>query len=143
MHEMALAEGILAVVLDAARGERVRRVQIDAGRLQAIVADSLQFSFQLLAEGSSAADATLELREIPLRMRCKKCGDENEYDFPPSFCSRCTASEFILISGDELKVNSVELENGTVFNRPSESVQEALQEQLREHVKQKHIGGDQ
>jgi hydrogenase nickel incorporation protein HypA/HybF len=142
MHEMALAEGILAVVLDAAGSERVRRVQIDAGRLQAIVPESLKFSFQLLAEDSSAADAILELKEIPLRMRCRNCGEESEYDFPPSFCSRCKASQFHLVSGDELNVNSVELENGLVLNRPSEDVQEALQEQLREHVRHEHLRGD-
>ena len=143
MHEMALAEGILAVVLDAAGNERVRRIQIDAGRLQAIVPESLQFSFQLLAEGSSASEANLELKEIPLRMSCKNCGDEREYDFPPPFCSRCTGTEFNLVSGDELKVNSLELENGTVLSRPSESVQEALREQLREHVKHDHLREDQ
>jgi hydrogenase nickel incorporation protein HypA/HybF len=138
MHEMALAEGILAVVLDAAKDQRVVKIQLQAGRLQAIVPDSLQFSFQLIAEGTSAANARVELKEIPLRMRCNNCTAEDEYSFPPSFCVHCRATDFVLVSGDELIVDSVQLDTGDIIQRPSDEKQDELQDQIREHVRHDH-----
>lgn len=54
MHEMGFAEGILAVALDAADGRKVRRIQLQVGKLHQVVGDSLQFSFELLATETSA-----------------------------------------------------------------------------------------
>ncbi|HEY7543673.1 MAG TPA: hydrogenase maturation nickel metallochaperone HypA, partial [Blastocatellia bacterium] len=82
MHEMALAEGILAVVLDAAGDQKVRRICLQVGKLQMVVPDSLQFSFQLLADGTPAAEAIIEIEEIPVRLLCKQCSAESEVDQP-------------------------------------------------------------
>lgn len=139
MHEMALAEGILAVVLEAAQDQRVSKIEVQVGRLQAVVQDSLQFSFQLLAEGTQAADALVEMKEIPLRMRCNHCAEQNEYAFPPSLCTKCNAPDFELVSGDELLVDSVELETGEIIRRPSDQKQEEMQQQLRNHIQHDHM----
>lgn len=139
MHELALAEGILAVVLEVAQDQRVTKIQVQAGRLQAIVQDSLQFSFQLLADGTPAAAALVELKEIPLRMRCNRCGEQKEYVFPPSLCSQCNATDFALVTGDELLVETVELETGEIIQRPSDQKQEKMQEQLRDHILHDHM----
>ena len=53
MHEMALAEGILSVVLDASGGANVRKVDLQVGALQLVVPESLRFSF---AEAIEAQD---------------------------------------------------------------------------------------
>jgi hydrogenase nickel incorporation protein HypA/HybF len=112
MHEMALAEGILKVVLDAAEDHKVRRVRLQVGRLQMVAPDSLRFSFELVAEGTVAAGAALEMVETPARLRCGQCGAESELDLPPFNCRHCGASDIEVISGDEVMVDSVELENG-------------------------------
>ncbi|HZR98252.1 MAG TPA: hydrogenase maturation nickel metallochaperone HypA [Chloroflexota bacterium] len=112
MHEMALAEGVLAVVLDAADGEPVRRVRLRVGALQAVVPDSLQFCFQLAAEGTAAADAVLELTDVPARVVCRGCGAESELRAPPFLCRQCGAADVALVAGDELLVDAVELPSG-------------------------------
>lgn len=65
MHEMGLAEGILAVCLPIAGDRPVLRVAVSVGDQQGVSADSLEFSFQLIADGTAAAGAPLEVRMVP------------------------------------------------------------------------------
>jgi hydrogenase nickel incorporation protein HypA/HybF len=133
MHEMALAEGILSVVLDAADGQNVRRVCLQVGKLLMVVPDSLHFSFALAADGTPAAGAVLELEEIPARWRCKQCGTESILDLPPFHCRSCGASEVEVVSGDELLVEAVELETGVTIRRRTVPANAMLEEHLMEH----------
>lgn len=61
MHELGMAEGILNVVLEISGDQRVQRVVVRAGAMQAIDPDSLAFSFQLLADETRAAGAALQV----------------------------------------------------------------------------------
>jgi hydrogenase nickel incorporation protein HypA/HybF len=65
MHEVAIAQGILDVVLDVAEGRETRTVRIRAGELQAISQESLQFCFELVAQDSPAAAARVEVEIVP------------------------------------------------------------------------------
>jgi hydrogenase nickel incorporation protein HypA/HybF len=133
MHEMALAEGILAVVLDAADGQEVRRVCLQVGKLLMVVPDSLQFSFQLVADGTPAAGAVLEMEEVPARWRCKQCEAENDPALQPLHCQGCGASEVEVVSGDELLVDAVELEKGVTIRRRAGPAHDTREEHLIEH----------
>ena len=65
MHEMGLAEGILAVCLPIAGDRPVVRVAVSVGEQQAVSADSLEFSFGLISDGTPAAGAVLDVRTVP------------------------------------------------------------------------------
>jgi hydrogenase nickel incorporation protein HypA/HybF len=65
MHEVALAQGILDVVLDVADGREARTVRVRAGELNAITHDSLQFCFEMVAQDTPAAAAKLEVEIVP------------------------------------------------------------------------------
>ncbi|MGH7847365.1 MAG: hydrogenase maturation nickel metallochaperone HypA [Candidatus Binatia bacterium] len=120
MHEMGLAQGILEVVLDAAAGEKVRRISLRVGRGQMVKPDSLEFSFRLVSEGTSAAEAAFALKEVPIRLRCRQCAAETGVDFPPWNCRRCGGSDVEILSGDEFLVDAVELESGRIIARRDE-----------------------
>jgi hypothetical protein len=60
MHELGLAEGILTVATDMAGERSVTRIVVRIGDEQRIVPDSLEFGFQLLAEGTVCEGASLE-----------------------------------------------------------------------------------
>ena len=140
MHEMALAEGILQVVLDAADDEKVRVVRLQIGRLQMVVPDSLEFSFQLVAAETPAADAKIVMEEIPARLKCSQCGSEGELDLPPFNCRQCGSSDIEVLSGDQVLVEAVELENGETISRRTVPADEILAEHMKEHAMQ-HSGG--
>jgi Hydrogenase/urease nickel incorporation, metallochaperone, hypA len=64
MHELAIAEGILGVIGDIAGERRVVRISISAGTALALAPDSLAFSFQLVAQGTAADGAHLEVHTL-------------------------------------------------------------------------------
>ncbi|MGI8549892.1 MAG: hydrogenase maturation nickel metallochaperone HypA [Dehalococcoidia bacterium] len=133
MHELALAEGILAVVLDAADEQRVRRVRLRVGSLQAVVPDSLEFSFQLLAADTPACDARLEIKQVRARVRCSRCGSKSPLDVSFLNCRNCGASDIQILSGDELVVDGVEMERGWRF-RPRPATPTVSRNHLLDHA---------
>lgn len=60
MHELGLAEGILTIATDMAGDRPVTRIVVRIGEEQRIVPDSLEFGFQLLAEGTVCESASLQ-----------------------------------------------------------------------------------
>jgi hydrogenase nickel incorporation protein HypA/HybF len=64
MHEAGLCEGVLAVALDAAQGQPVKRVRVRVGEVQAVVPESFEFSWKLVTEGTDAEDAAVELHTV-------------------------------------------------------------------------------
>jgi hydrogenase nickel incorporation protein HypA/HybF len=138
MHEMALAEEILSVVLDAAGEEPVRKVELLVGTLQLVVPESLHFSFELVSEGTAAENATVKIQEILARLRCKKCNTQSAMNQPPFQCSQCGSSEVEVISGDEVLVDSVELENGEIIRRRAVAANQILARHIKDHHAHDH-----
>lgn len=137
MHELGLCEGILAVVSDIAGDRAVRRVTVRVGALQRIDRDSLEFSFGLLAAGTPADSASLEVVSVPARLRCPSCGAEGDHDpVAQIVCWDCGASSLGVIRGEEVLVDEVELdgEPPEVIRRPGTEVIEPPHEHPHEQA---------
>lgn len=117
MHEMGLAESILDIALSAAGEQKIRRISLKIGKLRMVVSESLEFSFRLAAENTIAAEARLEFQEIAARVRCNACGSETTVDPDAFFCAQCGGHDVTVISGEELWVEELELENHKVISR--------------------------
>jgi len=137
MHELAMADGLLNVVLEAARGRAVRFARLRVGRLHAVVPDSLQFSFHLLGEGTVAAGASLDLVEIPVAVQCKRCAAITDCPRPPFQCGQCSTADVSVVSGAELEVVELGLEDGTsVILHKSQT----LSDTFARHLADEHNG---
>jgi hydrogenase nickel incorporation protein HypA/HybF len=110
MHELAIAESVVQIASEHARGRRVVAVQVAAGHLRQIVPDALVFAFDLVALGTPLEGARLELREIPARVRCHDCGAETEQDGFPLACRACGGFDVEVTAGGELCVEELVLE---------------------------------
>jgi hydrogenase nickel incorporation protein HypA/HybF len=64
MHEVAVCEDVLAVTLDAARGEPVARVRVRVGARREVAPDSFRFCWTLVAQGTAAEEAVIELHHV-------------------------------------------------------------------------------
>ena len=82
MHELGIAQEIIAIVAEHAGDARVTRVVLEIGRHALILPDSIRFCFDLCSEGTVAQGAQLEIREIPGRARCRDCGADVTLDQP-------------------------------------------------------------
>jgi hydrogenase nickel incorporation protein HypA/HybF len=110
MHELGISRNIVAIVGEAAKGRRVRRITLEIGKLSGVMRDAIEFSFDVVAQGTPAAGAVLEIREIDGRARCAECGAEFAL---PDFLAACICGSRRLayLAGEELNIKSVDLED--------------------------------
>jgi len=110
MHELSVATAVLNTALRNAAERRVTAVAVRAGRLRQVVPDSLRFYFEIVARDTACEDARLDLTEVPVRLRCGQCGEEWEPGWPLFRCSRCASADVEVLSGEELEVEYIEVE---------------------------------
>ncbi len=114
MHEATLAQNIIDDIESRIEaGEisgRIRGVYLSVGRLTSVVPENLSFLFQVLAEGSALEGALLEIDRIPIRARCRSCGDSFEIDDVYFSCKGCGSPDLDILSGSELLIESVEVD---------------------------------
>ncbi|QSB16134.1 hydrogenase maturation nickel metallochaperone HypA [Natronosporangium hydrolyticum] len=109
MHEIGLCEGIVAAVQRRAEGREVTRVRVRAGVLLRVVEPSLAQAFALLAAGTSAADAVVELVQVPAAATCPDCGYNGEVTDSLATCPECFEGGLRLSGGDEIVLESITL----------------------------------
>jgi hydrogenase nickel incorporation protein HypA/HybF len=109
MHELGIAQEIVAIVAEHAGGSKVTRVVLEIGRHALILPDSIRFCFDLCSEGTVAQGARLEIREVPGRARCRDCGAEVALEQPFGTCD-CGGADLQWLGGDEIKVKEMEID---------------------------------
>jgi hydrogenase nickel incorporation protein HypA/HybF len=108
MHELGIAQEIIAIVAEHAGAAKVTRVVLEIGRHALILPDSIRFCFDLCSEGTVAQGARLEIREVPGRALCRDCGEEVALEVPFGLCD-CGSADLQWLSGDEIKVKEMEI----------------------------------
>jgi hydrogenase nickel incorporation protein HypA/HybF len=110
MHELSLAESVVAIASRHAAGRPVARVELKVGHLRQVVPSALEFAFELVAQGTVVEGAELVLEEVPAAGRCRRCGAESELPGFPLACAACGSVDVELLRGEELLVEALELE---------------------------------
>jgi hydrogenase nickel incorporation protein HypA/HybF len=110
IHELSIAQAIVDVATRSAGDSRVTRVYVKVGRLRQVVPAALEFSFELCTHGTAAEGAALELEEVPIGVACRSCGAASEPAGFPLACAACGALRVDVVRGEELLVESLELE---------------------------------
>jgi len=112
LHELGVANEVLAVVLSEAErngARQVTTVTLRVGVLRAIEPEHLSFLFSHLAHGTPADGARLEIREEPVRVECPACGVLEARSMPWE-CPRCKGTGFVAAGGDSLEIVSLEID---------------------------------
>ncbi len=110
MHELSIAEALVRIVVEHAAGRRVTKVEIKVGHLRQVVPSALEFAFELTAQGTPAEGAELVVEEVAAAGRCRPCGAESVLPGFPLTCAQCGDLDVDVIRGEELLVDSLELE---------------------------------
>jgi hydrogenase nickel incorporation protein HypA/HybF len=108
MHELAMCEAIVDTVTQRADGRRVDRVQVRIGYFRQVVPDSLQFSWELLTEGTDLAGCALDIDHVPAIVECRSCGSRTTLHMPILLCSACDGSDVDLLTGEEFLIASID-----------------------------------
>jgi len=112
MHELTIAQKILEIAEEKARGSglsKITGIRVRIGSLTTVVPDALNFCFSFAREDTMAGEANLDIEEVRAEARCDSCGS----DFPveQSFflvCSACGSTNTKLLRGTELDLLSIE-----------------------------------
>jgi hydrogenase nickel incorporation protein HypA/HybF len=114
MHELAIAEAVVGIAERHARGRRVTRVEVAVGHLRQVVPSALEFAFELVAQGTPLEGAELVLEEVPAAGRCRPCGRESRLGGFPLLCPVCGSADVEVVAGEELLVESLDVEEKEV-----------------------------
>jgi hydrogenase nickel incorporation protein HypA/HybF len=115
MHELSIAEAVVAIALDHAAGRRVVKVELKVGHLRQVVPSALEFAFALVAEGTPLDGAELEIEEVPAAGRCRRCGTETVLAAFPLLCAGCGSADLEVLRGEELLVDALELDEDVLL----------------------------
>jgi hydrogenase nickel incorporation protein HypA/HybF len=115
MHEFGIVQSLLEIVEQEAlpyKGARIAKVTLQIGRLSGAMPDALRFAFEVLRKGGIAEDSLLEIEEIPLKIQCSHCGKAAVLTDPFLICPYCENIEVEIITGRELQIKNMEIEDG-------------------------------
>ncbi len=114
MHELSIASAIVEIVERNAAGRKVTGVDVKVGHLRQVVPDALEFAFELITKDTAIEGAVLRIEAVPAIAQCHGCGAETQLEQFPAHCGKCGALDVTLSGGDELLVDSLEIETENV-----------------------------
>lgn len=108
MHEVSIAQAIVAAVTDAVDGAAVESVEVRVGALSGVVASALQFAWDVVTVQTPLAGSVLVVQSVPTTVYCPSC----QAVVAPQvgfLCPGCGELSGELRSGRELEVLSARL----------------------------------
>lgn len=112
MHELSIAQDILSIIRQNVPHEELRNihnVNVKIGDMAGVVPDSLEFSYQAITSGTEMENSKLVIEKIPFVLECSSCGKTSSNEIGIRICSHCGSSETNVISGLEMQVVDIEL----------------------------------
>lgn len=112
MHELSVAEEIINIAnqyLPIENNTEVLSVKVEIGKLSNILPDSLEFCYDALISDTKLKGSKLIIEEVPISVKCDDCGQTTFIENIIFECKNCKSSKIKLISGNELKVTELEL----------------------------------
>ncbi len=113
MHELSLATSIIETIRGESRKRpesRIVKVGLRIGELAGIDPNALEFSFDILIKDTDLAPLEVEMERMPRRHLCPTCSREFIVDDYETDCPDCGDPRTTLISGDELEIAWLEVE---------------------------------
>ena len=113
MHEMSLTEGVVEILAEEARRQgfaRVKTVWLEIGALSGVELESMEFCFDVVARGTLAEGAKLEIIRTPGQGYCLDC--EKTVGLRERFgqCPECGRHRVQMTVGDAMRVRELEVE---------------------------------
>jgi hydrogenase nickel incorporation protein HypA/HybF len=113
MHEMSLTESVIEILAEEGRRQgfsRVKTVWLEIGALSGVEPEAMMFCFDVVARGTLAEGAQLEIVRAPGRGWCLAC--EKDVALAERFgpCPECGGHRVQMTAGDEMRVKELEVE---------------------------------
>ena len=114
MHELSITQNLLEIALrhaERANARCITRLNLVVGELASIVDDSVQFYWDIVAQGTIAEGAQLYFERVPGALRCLSCNHTFSLDGLDYACPLCGAKQVAAAAGgDEFRLESIEVD---------------------------------
>ncbi len=110
MREFNITQNILDAAIDKAKSRRILKVHLLLGSFSDEREESIRFYWRDLAKGTTGDGATLHFEHIATDMRCFGCGGALVFDDGSSICTYCQNDTLNWSSGEDVKLESIEVE---------------------------------
>ncbi len=116
MHELSVCMSLLdqlTAIAEERHARRVTRIELTIGPLSGIEVDLLESAWPIASAGTLADDADFVVRATNIVVRCAACGEETEVPGNRLVCGACASPQTLVVSGEEMILQRVELETST------------------------------
>ncbi len=113
MHELSIATSILEAVQKEAvarPGAVIVKVAVRIGELAGVDTDSLMFGWEAITKETEWEQVRLEIEACAWINRCSSCANEFRVTDYQTQCPKCGEHATKLVSGDELDIAYLEVE---------------------------------
>lgn len=114
MHELSVCLSLLEEVKRVARENNagsVTRIIVKIGPLSGVEPDLLRNAYPIAAAGTLAENAEFEIEVAGIVVSCSQCGRESDAAANRLLCAHCGDYRTNLVSGDEMVLQSLELDD--------------------------------
>jgi hydrogenase nickel incorporation protein HypA/HybF len=122
VHEFGVAAAVLEAVDARAAGRRVRALRLHVGALQRLDRAVFDQAFAMIADGGVAQDATVDVVEVAVVVRCRACGAAATGEELITTCPACENHDLELVRGDDLVLESITLADRAAPDRAAQEV---------------------
>ena len=112
MHELSITQSLLEIALRHARqsdAKHITDLHIVMGELATMVDDSIQFYWDMIAEGTIAQGAKLHFRRVPAELQCMACFTKYNPKKRELVCPNCGSVGVKIIAGEEFSLEAIDV----------------------------------
>ncbi|MHC4327142.1 MAG: hydrogenase maturation nickel metallochaperone HypA [Planctomycetota bacterium] len=112
MHEMMVAQSLMAIISDEAAKHNAKPVgaKISCGTLNPVNDEALRFAFEAIAKETSCEGLEFQIEHKPLRGRCRNCGYNFNVELSQPACSECSSEDFALLPDAPLILEEIDFQ---------------------------------
>lgn len=114
MHELSVCIALIEQVQKIAASRnagQVSKIVLDVGPLSGVEPELLRNAYPLAAAGTVAAAAELVIEDAAIVVHCNQCDRDSDATANRLLCAHCGDYRTRVVSGDEMILRSVQLEN--------------------------------
>jgi len=113
MHELSIVANLFEILEEKAKEHKAKKIvfiKLKVGKLSGVLPEFLETAFNFYRKDTIANKATLEMDEVPLKVKCQQCKTESTKDNFIFICPRCSSRELKTLAGTELFLEKLEFE---------------------------------
>ncbi len=110
MHEFSITQNLLDIALKNTNSKRIVHVSLLIGPFSEEREESIRFYWRDLAKGTLGEGAKLDFKYMDAELKCLECGGTFNLESDESLCVYCHSDRLQLVSGDEVRLESIDVE---------------------------------